>query len=301
MRSALCLILCLVALCVSGCDSATLATPTAAATARATSTSAPPTQTAVATTPTLEPAFTLTTTAPALGQITPRAALSTFAPLPTATPYANSPVPAITQKPGSAGIIVFDGDSRSVGDPDANDQSRLAPSVIAAFGGRSSDYRWVTTAISGQRQTAMTDNYAKNVAPLCIARYSRCTLVLWGGVNDLLNGDDPFETYQAIVAEAQAAHRSGYKVVVGTVPPGESAFTGISLDPTRGALAYFNFLIRANQTDFDALGDIAADPRFAYSDAQESTVLYWDKLHLSGDGNEIVARIVVDALHTLGL
>ena len=131
-------------------------------------------------------------------------------------------------------------------------------------------------------------------APLVDAVYSSSRLNIESiliGANGL-TGADPVTWVASLKSYCQARQTVGWKVVLLTVlpqiAPGFNAHRNTA-----------NALIRADNSFYDALADIASDPTIGPDAAASDTTYYYDGEHLTALGDSIVAPYVTAAIQTL--
>jgi lysophospholipase L1-like esterase len=163
--------------------------------------------------------------------------------------------------------VVFDGDSITQG---VATNTASFPSQFSANTGIST----TNDGLSGDTLATMVSQYAARIAPLYNAS-TKNTLFMLGGTNDLGNdGKTDTDLKTSVQSYASQARATGYKSVIGTIPPrSDSGWTG-TMEGYR--IAYNSWLLSNWRSFADGIVDIAAIP-----EAQDttSTLYYQDKLH----------------------
>ncbi|MHB8645571.1 MAG: hypothetical protein ACYDAR_07270 [Thermomicrobiales bacterium] len=150
----------------------------------------------------------------------------------------------------------------------------------------------------------MNDQAPTNIDPLYAASRSKNIVVLFDFHNDLYTGVSVEETFARLVTFCQARRKVGFKVVIGTLTPGEAippvqGRPSQDYEPVRQGV---NTLIRTNLASFaDALADVGADPTIGAPGAAANTKYFqrFDYFRLTPQGASIVAEIVKTAILTL--
>lgn len=194
-------------------------------------------------------------------------------------------------------IINFAGDSLTIG----SNASTLAQS----WSGLASAQLQVTPKYSAQAGTTMVVAAGLNAsmvnASFIPSRRNVYTLFL--GTNDLAanNSEATLETNFANFCEARKSYDSHWLVVVCTILPRSSAFSGgqnsSGFESSRGT---FNSWLRANYTKFaDALIDFAGDSTIGDQADASNTTYYSDGVHLTNAGHLIASGIFVAGISPL--
>ena len=103
-------------------------------------------------------------------------------------------------------------------------------------------------------------------------------LVVQAGTNDLSQGGTASGMYDGIEKLVQDGHALGFKVVIATVLPRNSAVFAWS-DANENARLAYNDMVRANPAGADAIADVAASPIMGGAGAPANAALYLDGLH----------------------
>lgn len=236
----------------------------------------------------------------------PSAGLGTFAGLPTtivagasntsgASPWrgylAHPAMWATTLGPGDvavvarkAGLLFFEGDSRTKGTTSPYPTQMMARSEIVA-----KNYGWSNIGVSGQTVADMSADAATQVDAQRRAVLGRNIVAVWGGVNDAAAGADAATIYARLKSYWAGRRLAGYRVIACTEIDAQ--------DASRNAVSWhstlypaLNTLIKSDPSLYDALADLGADARL--QDATNLTYFNADKVHLTDAGYGVVAGIV---------
>jgi hypothetical protein len=184
----------------------------------------------------------------------------------------------------TTGFVAY-GDSLTEG----SSASPTYPARLAVISGKSVLNRGTV----GQPLSSLDSDFATDAAP-DYDEMTANTLVVWGGINDILNVPGTTAaslevSLRSICAKAIAA---GYKVLVCTVLP--SQHTSMDMDTEEPVRLAFNAAMRLEWEEYaDGLVDLAADERL--DDATDTDVYQSDKLHMTAYGHDIVAELVLEA------
>ena len=198
----------------------------------------------------------------------------------------------VTNIPDINNLVVFEGDSLTA-DNDSGVSSYVQPAVFAI----TPTIQARNLAVSGSGIPALVNRAAAVDAAVDLSRNKNIFSVLIG-TNDLLNGiGQDIPTFTAnFVAELKsyclARKAAGWKVIAFTVP--NRAITGF--DDIRTAA---NTLIKADNSFYDTLVDIAADSTIGTAAAAYDTTYFFDGTHMTAAANAIVATYVDAAIEVL--
>lgn len=194
------------------------------------------------------------------------------------------------------GIVVFDGNSLTVGDGSTGGADY--PAQVMIYLNPYGAYTKYNYGVGGQKTTDMAADAAAQIDILYSAGNAQNILVAWEVTNDLFFGASAATAYANIVSYCQARQAVGFQVVVLTVLPRSNVGTPGSFEADRQTV---NTSIRANWSTFaDALADVAADTRIGDS-GDEINVAYYDGslVHLGNEGYGVVADITAAAIFGL--
>ncbi|MEV7670265.1 FG-GAP-like repeat-containing protein [Streptomyces sp. NPDC088752] len=200
---------------------------------------------------------------------------------------------------GSRGTVVAIGDSQTDGGRSTKDTNRRWPDFYASFLNDASSAPGVLNAgISGNR---IARDVAAGQGPSAVTRLDRDVfaqpgvreVVLYEGVNDILDGAPAATVTNAIRTIATQARARGIRVTVATIP-GFSGYATPSFRLREAVRQAVNEYIRTTDDidayiDFDAVTKDLDDPyaiRSAIADA--------DRLHFDDAGTELLARTMAD-------
>ena len=142
----------------------------------------------------------------------------------------------------------------------------------------------------------LTTNYATTIAPFYSATKTN-VLVIWEIRNSICNsGQTAAATYDSLVSLAQAAHTTGFKVIIAT-SPGSGGCSGQNLTD----IATVNSNIKANFLSSgyaDAVVDLAANSCLS---GTSGSCLQGDGVHLNDAGQAIAAGLIKAALNSIGV
>ena len=209
--------------------------------------------------------------------------------LPTPKPRASAKPSGI---PATAGTIVQAGDSIGLGNGAEGNWAAIdhlgLPKAIKIHNVSINGYRMLFGL--GRRET--------DVLPFYDPKHTS-VLVIQQGTNDLVAGGTADYLYNAVlkpfVSSAQAA---GFYVVADTIlPRGDPGWTANpALEHERQA---YNQLVRSNRIGADAINDLAADREIGDTINPQTSLLYFDALHLRKEGQERIAKIETRMIATL--
>ena len=219
-------------------------------------------------------------------------------PTPTQGPT-NTPGPSPTPTPPSGpSQAIFEGDSMSF----------YYPSQVTNLLGAG----WTTVNVStpGETLIQMLPQAPTQVDPLYSGSFAINYVVLWGGTNDLsgiqmpdgwITPQSANDSYNRIVSYANGRRALGFKVAVLTILPRSAGInpviTPAQFETERQTL---NSMLRSNWASFaDALVDVAADPRIGDLGDQLNPDYYYDQIHLTTEGQAVVAELTAGALAPL--
>lgn len=115
-------------------------------------------------------------------------------------------------------------------------------------------------------------------------------LVCLGGNGDLTTGTDGIPTYALLAAQCSAAYAAGFDKIIGCTIPKFAPGQGSPGDMDTQRLAY-NAAIRSDVSNaFDAVADLAADPRM--QDNSDLDYFVGDGVHWNANGAHVGAMIV---------
>jgi lysophospholipase L1-like esterase len=189
--------------------------------------------------------------------------------------------------PANCGNIVFDGDSISAGAGSSGGQG-LDKQFMQELHVRA---RVANVAVGGRPVSDCLRAYGSLVMPL-FAPTARFNLIVFhAGDNDIAQGRDAAETYEAFARYVADAHAQGWKIIVSTelqrlkFPPAKQA-----------ALTEYNERLLANAAGTDAVVNLDSDPRMTDPAARGDPALFTgDGVHPSNGGYAILARMLAAA------
>ena len=182
--------------------------------------------------------------------------------------------------------IVFPGDSISFGVGAYNQtlQQQMAPLLVKPCN------VW-NMSEGGRTLDDMTTNIAARLA-LTKRTGAKNICVVWGGTNNIKNGETAAATYAKLLTLCALVRAAGYICIVLTADPR----TDWALDAVR--LAY-NTLMRDNWATFaDAIVDVGADPTTGPNAAASDTALFADGIHRTPLGYAYGAPAVASAVNS---
>lgn len=193
--------------------------------------------------------------------------------------------------------IVTEGDSLTLGSFSTN--GLTYPRQLSLL--CSADNRMVAVSNMGDNGatlTSMTTGAAIQLDPQYDANKGTNHIVIWGGTNDMGNGDSGATAYARMVTLCNARKAIGFRVVCVTCMPRTRGLDPADFEDQRLA---FNASIRANWTTFaHALADVGADSRLGVNGCQDDTTYFHtDKIHLNNTGYGVVAALVKAQLDAL--
>lgn len=188
--------------------------------------------------------------------------------------------------PFSDGVVVFDGDSLTAGQGVA--VGYRWPTLASAQIAGGACY-FVNSGTAGETVTQMNADGATDVDAHFDADGS--IAVLWGGTNDIDNGDSAATVYARITTWVQARQTAGFAAVVCTLIP--NALHSGGQDTERLAL---NTLITGNAAGADAIVNMAARSEFTTT---VSSGYQGDGTHLSTVGNQAAAEEAATVVNDL--
>jgi hypothetical protein len=187
-------------------------------------------------------------------------------------------------------LVGCDGDSRT---STKSWVQSIYPTVLTKYG-FSGIQEW---GVSGQTVGNMITNGAANIDSKLISGGSNI-LVVWGGVNDSLEGGMTASTiYTRLQTYCQARRAAGWnKIIVCSEIDAQ--------DASRNAVGWhgtmypaLNALLRANYSFADRLADLGADARL--QDATNTTYFNADKVHPAEGGCDVIASIIQTQISSL--
>ena len=120
------------------------------------------------------------------------------------------------------------------------------------------------------------------------------------GSNDLADGTQATDIYEALAGMIAAAHQAGAKVIVGTVLPRQGLqWFGASYGADERQRQALNALIRANAAGADGVIDFARDPALGSYRNLTNARYYFDGTHPSVTGDALLAADAAAALNRL--
>jgi lysophospholipase L1-like esterase len=203
------------------------------------------------------------------------------------------PASTVDQAKPPIGLIVFDGDSLTIG-TQATDP--YPSQLMRMWGG---GVRWWNLGVGGQGVADMLGDAAEQVDTKYDARRGRNVVVLWGGTNDMaLRLRSPQQVLELTRQYCEERRDQGFLMVVTTTLPRSGR---IDPDDFEGRRQDLNALLRAQWRDFaDALVDVAADPRLGDpGDEMDRRYFDADRVHLNDTGLGEIAKLVYPALKGL--
>lgn len=186
-------------------------------------------------------------------------------------------------------VVVFEGDSRTVGTGATNVATNYPSQAIRKLAG---SWRAANVATGGETVATMIGQVSGQVAPLFSATNQRNVAAVFGGVNDNTTAATLHSRLATLCGAIRAA---GFQVVVCSKidcqSPAHAAWHATEYQA-------LNALIRANYASYaDAIADLGADSRL--QDATNLTYYTADKTHLTSAGYGVIASIVAAAISGL--
>jgi lysophospholipase L1-like esterase len=121
------------------------------------------------------------------------------------------------------------------------------------------------------------------------------------GSNDLAGGRQAVDIYQALAGITAAAHRSGAKVIIGTVLPRQGLqLFGATYGADEQQRQALNALIRANTAGAEGVIDFASDPMLGSYQNLNNERYFYDGTHPSVTGYGLMATAAANTLNRLG-
>ncbi len=188
----------------------------------------------------------------------------------------------------SAAMLVFDGDSISVG-VGASPGRTLAEQVASLLPAG------VATRVVGASGRPVKDclaRYDVDIRPLYDAGRARNVIFLHAGDNDITQGSNARQAYDALTAYVARAHRQGWSIVVST----ELQRFDLS-EAMRAELSAFNALVLANAAGADGVADFGGDATMGgVANRRNPTYYTLDGVHPSDAGYAILAGLTARAV-----
>jgi lysophospholipase L1-like esterase len=206
------------------------------------------------------------------------------------TPLAGADIAVVARRNG---LVVFDGDSRTVGGQGGS--TPYPDQTMATAGVTAKQYGSTVVATSGLTVAQLISRAATTVD----VQYRSGTannLVVLGGTNDATAGADAATIYSRIVSYSAARIAAGFRVIVCTeLPASDTAHNNVTWNTTRATL---NTSIRNGAAaNGYTVADLAADANIGADGASDNVTYYQtDKLHLTTAGYGVMAGIVAGAL-----
>lgn len=187
------------------------------------------------------------------------------------------------------GFVVFEGDSRTA--DNVYPAAAMANATVAA-----KKYGYTNVAVAGQTLADMQSDAATQVDTLRRFALKTNTVVILGGLNDMIGGTvDANTAFTRLTTYTNARRAAGFRVVVCTELPASSAQA--VTNNYLAARAAFNTLILNNSSLFDAVVRLDTDPNIGVDGASDNTTYYQaDKIHPNNTGKAIMAGLVAAAL-----
>ncbi|QDT52020.1 Ser-Thr-rich glycosyl-phosphatidyl-inositol-anchored membrane family protein [Caulifigura coniformis] len=192
--------------------------------------------------------------------------------------------------------ILFHGDSLTSGltSPALSHVEKYPTRVIGLL---EQECDWANLGVSGRSLSDLLANVAE-VDDCRRPESSSDVVVVWGGINDLLEGATTADVIARLSTYGDGRRALGFQVVVLTTIAADEAHPDVDaeFDAKRSAV---NTWLREHWADhFDALADVAADPRL--SDPTDMGYFQADGVHLTAGGTVVVAEVVARSLRSLG-
>jgi lysophospholipase L1-like esterase len=189
--------------------------------------------------------------------------------------------------PANCGNIVFDGDSISVG-VGATEGRRLDNQFMRELHVLA---RLTNVAAGGRPVSDCLRLFAADVAPLSVPGARFNLIVFHAGDNDIAQGRDAPQTYDAFTRYVAEAHAQGWKVIVSTELQ-RLNFPSVM----QSRLTDYNRRLVANSAGADAVVNLASDPRMTDPAARNDPALFMpDRLHPRDGGYAIMAHMLAAA------
>lgn len=197
-------------------------------------------------------------------------------------------------------LLVYEGDSLSV---QAQGGGTALPAHVAPHltDPAANTYQ---RAVAGNTITNMIAQAPTDVDPLFDATRQN-VLNMWGGTNDLADGDTAATAYNRLVTYCQARKTSNpwWDIAVGTlIARHVPTWTVTQTSTFEAARLSFNASVRANYRSFaEALSDQGADPIMGQAAQADNTTYFFDGTHPTDAGREIESVYVAGAVNYLRL
>lgn len=186
-------------------------------------------------------------------------------------------------------LIVFDGNSMTAGA-----YSSYPATTVSALVGTWTAHNF---GVSGQTTIEMIADAAAQIDSLYDPDMLKNVVVFWEVTNDLKLGATRADAQARMVQYCQARKAAGWSVVVLTILPRTQVGLPETFEDDRIAI---NSYILANYASFaDAVADVASDSRIGdYGDSNDTTYFY-DGVHMTTAGYNIVAGIAATTINAL--
>jgi lysophospholipase L1-like esterase len=186
-----------------------------------------------------------------------------------------------------SGLIIFDGDSRTIGTTSPYPTQCMALTSMTA-----KNYSWYNSGVSGESVNDFSANAATEVDANYRSLFGAHNIcVVWGGVNDANAGASAATIYSRLLTYWAARRAAGFKVVACTeIDAQDAGREAVNWHST--LYPALNTLIRSDPHAYDVLVDLGADSRL--QDATNTTYFNADKVHLTDTGYSVVAALVAE-------
>lgn len=183
-------------------------------------------------------------------------------------------------------VIVFDGDSRTIGSGGAGPYTSVTMTSLAP--GRVLTGR--NLGVSGQTVASMSGDAAAQIDGL-LRLYEKGVCVIWGGYNDHATDAVSAATIESrIWTYSDARRTAGWKMVVcSELPANNTGWQAVRDTLNTGIVANY-------ATHADALVNLGADATMGPWAARDDTSLYLDKTHPTDAGYAIIAALVATGI-----
>ncbi len=213
---------------------------------------------------------------------------------PSATPSLHgSPKASGASADGTGALVVFDGDSLTVGYRIGSRESY--PSQVARSLPEGTSI--LNVAVSGQTWPDLSADAVEEVDAQYSVDRPANVVVVWAAANDLAMGYTAKEVAHNARDYCAQRRRHGFAVVLLTMYPLQPR--SIDADYERERRAY-NELLRVGWHEYaDALVDVAADSRLGDESGQDRSRYFLDPVHLNAAGYRVIAELVAQVLRPL--
>jgi lysophospholipase L1-like esterase len=188
--------------------------------------------------------------------------------------------------------IVIDGNSITRGYGDGEVSSPNLAVISAGLG----QYDYINLASNGSATTNLILSAGNKIDALYEPEMpGKNICIFWEGTNDISQGKTDTQAYNNIKSYCQARKAIGWKVIIGTLPPR----TYLGAANQEAYRLSVNTIILENALSegwADAIADIASDEVMGNIDTTYDRDYYYDRLHMTPAGHNLVMPYFRDAL-----